>query len=138
MEQPHLNLSDLEKANRRKFVNEYLIDYDAIAACKRMGYHNQHAIMYSKDFLDCSYVSKLITDKEFSLAENTEESIAEQRRRLRVALWREANHRGYEAKHAARVQALGIIKTILYKDDEKKNDNVADLFSELIDKVTNG
>ena len=83
MEQPHINLSELEKANRRKFVKEYLIDYDAIAACKRMGYHTQHAMMYSDEFLDCPYVSKLITDDEFSLTEATEESISAQKRRLK-------------------------------------------------------
>jgi len=65
---------------------------------------------------------------------NTEESIEKAKKRLVVSLWREANN----ANPKSRVQALSVLKSILYKDEVKKEDNAADLFRELIEKVSDG
>jgi len=134
VEQPHIKLSELEKSNRRKFVAEYLIDYNPTAACMRMGYSRKHAEMYAPEFMSCPFVQKQISDSEFALTVNTEESIEKAKKRLVVSLWREANN----TNPKSRVQALSVLKSILYKDEAKKEDNAADLFRELIEKVSDG
>jgi hypothetical protein len=53
-------LSDREKALRDLFVNEYLVDYNAILAAQRCGFQKAFAEDYAVKFMGESYVQKRI------------------------------------------------------------------------------
>lgn len=95
-------LTKQERTLRTRFVDEYLKDYDAIAATIRLGYSEQYAQQYAKKFMVEPYTLKAIADKEQELGLDTEE--AQHRRKIVSGLYREAHSRFNSG--SARVAAL--------------------------------
>lgn len=95
-------LTKQERTLRQRFVEEYLADYDAIAAAIRLGYQEAFAQQYAKQFLSEPYTLRLIKEKEAEFGILTEED--QHRRKIVAGLYREAYNRFNTG--SARVAAL--------------------------------
>ncbi len=88
-----------------RFVEQFLRDYDAVEACRRLGYGTEHARSFARQFMETPYVANKIRDVEE--AEKEEDDEAEMmRRRVKAGLLREANNFGEGTSQSARVAAL--------------------------------
>lgn len=97
--------SEAQRVQLDRFVEQFLRDYDAVEACRRMGYGPEHARQFAISFMDTPYVASRIRDVEE--AEKDEEDEAEMlRRRVKAGLMREANNFGEGSSQSARVAAL--------------------------------
>jgi hypothetical protein len=114
-------MSPQEKALRDKFVTEYLVDYDAWAACIRVGFLKTVAIEYAQHFMQEPYVQQEIARKQQAEAGDPKTQEAVERRLVKQWLIQEARYKGPGASHAARVAALGQLKNLLEMDGTKKS-----------------
>jgi hypothetical protein len=111
-------LDDDDKEIRASFVREYVYDYNAVAACLRIGFMQPFASQYAKTFMNESYVQKLIREVvSGDNGENDESDI----KQIKASLKREANYHGMDSSHGARVQALG--KLVSIHGMEKKTES---------------
>jgi hypothetical protein len=62
--QMEAQLTEQERALRDRFVDEYLVDYDATKACMRVGFSLSFAVEYGKQFICEAYVQKRIKRAE--------------------------------------------------------------------------
>jgi hypothetical protein len=60
-------MSRAERTLRRKFVAQYMVDYDAVDACIRLGYRDPFAKQYAQKFLEEPYTRQLIAEEEAKL-----------------------------------------------------------------------
>lgn len=104
----------MEKETRRKFVREYLKDYNPFKACIRIGYTALFAGDFSKRFMDEPFVLQLIAEEEGGTAPGEEFDEEKEKIRIYKALWREANSMNNPAP--ARVAALAKLTSILGMD----------------------
>lgn len=102
-------LTKQERSLRQRFVEEYLADYDAIAAAIRLGYQEAFAQQYAKQFLAEPYTLKLIKEKEAEFGILTEED--QHRKKIVAGLYREAHNRFNSG--SARVAALTQLAKII-------------------------
>lgn len=102
-------LTKQERALRQRFVEEYLVDYDPFAAALRLGYTDQFAELYSRQFMLEPYVRKRISEREAEIGIETEEE--KHRKRIVAGLYREAHSRFNSG--AARVAALSQLAKII-------------------------
>lgn len=72
-----IELSPEEKALRRRFVKEYLKDYDHVAACLRLGFEAGFASSYGEKFLLESYTNQILN--EYERKQRSDEELAEER-----------------------------------------------------------
>lgn len=96
----------------RSFVEQYLRDYDAVAACSRMGYAERFAEVNAATFMKAPYVAKLIKDMEEDTAEDDDAEAEKQSRIIKAGLMREANYFGPGSSHSGRVAALAQLSKI--------------------------
>lgn len=113
-------LSPAEKDLRDRFVDQYLIDMDAIAAAMRIGFMRRVAFTYSQQLMDEPYVLQRITDKQRTAVENPKEAQKSRKADIEASLWREAHYRGPDASHSARVSALAKLCNINDMDGTTK------------------
>lgn len=102
-------LTKQERSLRQRFVEEYLADYDPVAAAIRLGYQEAFAQQYAKQFLSEPYTLRLIKEKEAEFGILTEED--QHRRRIVAGLYREAYSRFNSG--SARVAALTQLAKII-------------------------
>lgn len=102
------NLTKQERELRRRFVEQYLVDYDAFAATVRLGFSEAFATSYSKKFMLEPYTLNRISEREAELGVATEEDL--HRRKIVASLYREANSRFNSG--SARVAALSQLAKI--------------------------
>lgn len=102
-------LTKQERTLRQRFVEEYLADYDPVAAAIRLGYQEAFAQQYAKQFLSEPYTLRLIKEKEAEFGILTEED--QHRRRIVAGLYREAYSRFNSG--SARVAALTQLAKII-------------------------
>ena len=102
-------LTKQEKALRRRFVAEYLADYDSVGAAIRLGYQEAFAQQYAKQFLAEPYTLNLIREKEAEFGILTEED--QHRKKIVAGLYREAHSRFNSG--SARVAALTQLAKII-------------------------
>lgn len=102
-------LTKQEREVRRRFVEEYLTDYDAIAAAIRLGYQEAFAQQYAKQFLLEPYTLRLLKEKEAEFGILTEED--QHRKKIVAGLYREAHSRFNSG--SARVAALTQLAKII-------------------------
>lgn len=108
-------LTSSEMVLRDRFVQEYLKDYDAYAACIRVGYAAAFAKEFCVRFMGESYVLNKIKQQEIApLEEVLDEDV--QKRKVYAALWKEANYVGPGASQSARVAALAKLSSFLGMD----------------------
>lgn len=108
-------LSPAEKTLRNQFVDAYLIDYDSLAACVRIGYGPIYAREYSTRFLQEPYVAQRIAEKERSkiptLAPD-DANTADMKQFVITSLIKEASYKGPGCSQAARVAALAKLASL--------------------------
>jgi hypothetical protein len=109
-------LSASEKELRDKFVEQYIFDFDRVAAALRIGFLPSFALEWSQKFLDEPYVRLKIAEALKAKAEDEAVEDAETKRRIRASLLREANYRGAGSSHAARVGALSKLSSLYGMD----------------------
>jgi hypothetical protein len=120
------NLSYAEMVLRDQFVETYLTDYDAFAACVRIGYGPAYAKDYCVRFMQESYTLQRISqrERERNPASATDEELAitqaEMKQQIMTGLVREANYRGPGASQAARVAALAKLASLYGMDQPVK------------------
>ena len=114
-EQPICTLTVYEKATRKKFVEEYLKDYDAMKACMRIGYTALFAPDMARRFMIEPYTLRLISEVEGG-SDDGEFDEEKEKRRIYKALWREANNMGINSSQSARVAALAKLTAVLGMD----------------------
>lgn len=103
------SLSKAERKLRDRFVEEYLVDYDAFGAAIRIGYSEAFAQQYAKQFLTEPYTLNRIKEREGALGLNKEED--KHRLKIVAGLYREANNRFNSG--AARVAAYSQLAKIV-------------------------
>jgi len=94
---------------RDLFVAEYLKDFDAHAACLRVGFLSAFAVQYAQQFMQEGYVQRQIT----ALTRQAPASAAEQEATDRALLensYREAMQRGPYASRVAAGRAFAELK----------------------------
>lgn len=84
-------LSESEKAVRLRFVEQYLKDYDALAAAVRLGYESTYAETYAGKFMKEPFTLQAISEQEGELGITTEED--KHRKRIVAGLYRIAHSR---------------------------------------------
>ena len=114
---PVLSLSEM--ALRDRFVVEYLVDYDGLKAAIRIGYSYSFAKQFSTQFLNEPYVLNKIKQGEVSPEIEFDEG--DQRKKIVVALWREANNLGAGSSQSARVAALSKLSAFYGMDAPVKS-----------------
>jgi cytochrome c5 len=99
-------LSEQEKQLRDRFVTEYLLDYDAWAACVRVGFLKSVAGQYASDFMQEPYVQREINRRQMGEDADPKGALKNKKRAVEMALLREAHYKGADSTHSARVSAL--------------------------------
>lgn len=110
-----------QKALRDMFVNEYMVDYDPVAAAQRCGFERQFAREFASKFMDEAYVQQRINAVKFMDVDPQSEQKYNQQR-VKAALMFEAHYRGPGSSHAARVAALSKLAALNGLDAPKKID----------------
>ncbi len=99
-------LSAAERLARDRFVEQYMLDYDKVAAALRCGYGPSFAMAYADKFIQEPYVQQRIKKLEISDPENADTEEEQTKRMIRAGLLREAHYRGPGSSQSARVNAL--------------------------------
>lgn len=104
-------LTKAEKATRQRFVEQYLVDFDPVNACIRLGFQQLFADKYAKQFMVEPYTMKLLADKTAELGLSSDEE--QHRKRVigglyRIALNRFASASAQVAAYAQIAKITGI------------------------------
>lgn len=114
-------LTERERALRDLFCNEYLVDFNSVAAAQRCGFQHSFAKDYAIKFMQEAYVQRRIKYLEQSApvvgAKKEDEFNI---RRIRAALLEQAYFHGPGSSHAARVSALAKLVSIYGMDAPTK------------------
>jgi propanediol utilization protein len=105
-------LTESEMALRNEFVRNYLIDYDEVLACMRVGFSKAFAETWAIRLMSEPYVQQRIT----TLTQTTPDDEGEQERldkELTLSVLREAAQRG---PYSSRVAAAAKLAAILGMD----------------------
>jgi hypothetical protein len=108
-----------EKALRDFFINEYLVDYDAVGACVRVGYGKSYAKEFAARFMAEPYVLRTIQQKEGEIGAGSDDPEVA-KKRIIAGLNREANYRGPGSSQSARVAALSRLANLYGMDPTNK------------------
>jgi len=112
-----LPLSERELALRNEFVRQYLIDFDPVLACMRVGFTKAFAEDYAIRFMAEPYVQKRIT--ELSLETPADELEQEELdKQLTLSVLRQAATNG---PYSSRVAAAAKLASILGMDKPVAN-----------------
>lgn len=115
---PNKQYSQAELELRSRFVTEYLVDYNQYAAALRVGFNHAFAPDYSKKFMEEPYVRQLIKERELTPSGDLENEA--NIRRIKAALFKEANYHGPGSSHSARVSALSKLTSLFGMDAPSK------------------
>ena len=115
------SLTAREISLRKKFVEEYLTDYDGYQAAIRLGYNNIQAKVFSVRFLQEPFVLQQIRLAESSSGEAEMDELEIAKKRVIAGLNKEANYRGPGCSQAARVAALAKLAAIYGMDAPTKS-----------------
>lgn len=96
----------------REFVQEYLFDFDSVASCQRMGFSFEASCSQGPAFLKDPGTQRAIRESMES-----DELPVGMKNRVVSLLVKEANERGPNASHAARVSALRQLSLIYGMED---------------------
>ncbi len=104
--------SQAEIEFRDKFVREYLVDYDYTGAAIRVGFAENVAHLYGRQFKHDAYVQRCIANATSAEYDDPDAAMKQQKQRVLNSLMKEANYKGPGASHAARVSALSKLAQI--------------------------
>lgn len=114
-----MGLTPGEMHARDKFVEQYLIDYDAYKACLRCGYLEAYAKERSVTLMADPYVAWALQKRQDTHAEDADVL----KNRVVQGLVREANNYGEGSSHTARVTALKQLAEIYGVEAKKGQGN---------------
>lgn len=115
-----------EQAVRDLFVQEFLRDRDAYAACLRCGFTKPFATTYARQFMAEPYVRRRIAEATNYIPQSTEERKKHEealKQQVLEQLIKDAHYKGPGASHAARVSANAKLAAILGMDAPIKTQN---------------
>lgn len=101
-------LSAKEIALRNEFVRQYLLDYDEVLACMRLGFTKPFALEYSAKFMLDPYVQQQISINKLKSADD-EQDQEEADKSLVLSVLREAAQKGPFASRVAAASKLAAI-----------------------------
>jgi hypothetical protein len=101
-------LSERDKVIRNVFVDHYLKDYDAVAACIRVGFTEPYARQWSAKYMAEPYVLQRISDMKLKTPED-EKDQEELDKQLTLSVLREAAQNGPFASRVAAASKLAAI-----------------------------
>lgn len=107
-----VSLTENERNIRERFVSEYLVDYNPLAAAIRVGYAEAYARNFASQFMHEPYVLQLISAKEQELGVTTEQD--KHRQKIITRLYSIANNNNASA--SAQVAALAKLSSIFGLD----------------------
>lgn len=115
---------------QQRFVDEYVIDFNASAAAVRAGYAPSYAATNTGKLLKNENIQAAISNKAQVISQKTETDAEWVRSQLRE----EALDRGDGSSHSARVNALNILAKIngMFELDNKQKTNPMDEFLSLL------
>lgn len=113
-------LSPAERVLRDRFVEQYLIDYDAWAAAVRCGFLRSVAMEYAQHFMTEPYVRQQIEARKHAAPEDPRKLRTERQCKVEELLWELAYYKGPGASHAARVSATTKLCNIYDMDGAAK------------------
>lgn len=99
-------LDGRERQVRDQFVVQYLIDYNSVAACIRLGFKEPYARMWGPKLMAESYVQRKLQEAINERKKEMDENPESEQSRIIEGLRREANYFGPGSSQAARVAAL--------------------------------
>lgn len=107
--------TDKQKDLRDRFVNEYLIDFNATDAYIRAGGNQKNPTQAGYNLKREPYVARAIQ----AAVDSLDAAKVTNRQRIMAGLVREANHFGIGAAHAARVSAWTRLSSLLGMDQKQ-------------------
>lgn len=107
-----VTLTENERNIRERFVAEYLVDYNPLAAAIRVGYAETYARTFASQFMHEPYVLQLISAKEQELGVTTEHD--KHKQKIITRLYAIANNNNASA--SAQVAALSKLSSIFGLD----------------------
>ena len=108
------------KANRRRFVYEYIKDFNGADAIRRLGYQCKRPNVKAADFLAEPYTQHLLWD----LVAKADEKAIVTRNEVLFGLKKEANHSGPDGHSSSRIAAWGKLAKILGMEITKIEGNM--------------
>lgn len=99
-------LTESEKEIYDRFVIEYLIDFDYLAAAIRVGYEGRIAVKMGSKFKYNTYIQRQIAEALVNRPEDPVATAESNEQRIINSLFKEANYKGPGSSHGARVSAL--------------------------------
>lgn len=102
-------LSPAEKFLCDRFVEEFLVDFDAFEAAKRVGYVHSVAAQYASEFMNKPYVVREITRLK-RISPEDEEDQAEKDYQLALSALRQAIQHGPYASRVAAVKRMAAMR----------------------------
>ena len=99
-------LTGHERQVRDQFVVQYLIDYNSVNACIRLGFREAYAKMWGPKLMAEGYVQRKLQDSINKRKAEAEANPDTEQSRIMEGLRREANYFGPGSSQAARVAAL--------------------------------
>lgn len=124
MQQP---LSQAECEFRDRFVNEYLVDYDAFRATIRMGFLKDFASDTAAKMMCDPYVQRQIKVEEAKVQASGTVKDDARVKQVMASLFEQAHFHGHGASHGARVSALKTIADILGMNAPVKTEAKVDI-----------
>lgn len=114
------SMTPAEKELRDKFIAQYMLDFDAWAACIRIGHVKEVALDKATEYMTEPYVQQQIASRSYSDDLDPKAAAKRKRRQIEASLMREAHYRGPGSTHAARVAALSRLCGIHDMDEAAK------------------
>lgn len=107
------------KKQMDRFVQEYMRDYDALAACIRLGYSKHAAEQFATHFMESPHVQRAIKGSEEADKDEEGDEIELRKRKIIASLTREAHFYGPGSSQGARVAALAQLAKITGMESSK-------------------
>lgn len=101
-----VELNGHEKQVRDQFVVQYLVDYNSVNACIRLGFKEPYARMWGPKLMAEAYVQRKLQEGINKRKKEAEDNPDSEQSRIMEGLRREANYYGPGSSQAARVAAL--------------------------------
>lgn len=116
------DMTPREIALRDMFVKEYLVDYKAVNAAIRCGFHKDFAVQYAQQFMNEPYVQQQLKAHTLEVEDPAHLDEDYLKRRVITSLLREAHYDGPGSTQSARVSALSKLTAILGMDAPAKSE----------------
>lgn len=116
-----VKMTPAERLLRERFANEYIMDFDATAAARRVGFTGPSAVEAGRKLMEEVVTNRLIAERIRAYDPAKDISLG----RVIAGLVEEATSKGVGTSHSARVAAwMGIAKVVGMGEANKSETNV--------------